>query len=820
METKEYFSKNVRLGIIVASVLMIPLIVFGALHARSTMSNQVADWLPKEFPETHAFLWYYSNFPEGELLMLSWDGCAVEDERQEKIAEKLLSPTESVPNPYFDKIYTTKSLLKDLTFPPLGLPQKEAISRLKGWLIDSEATQGCMVLLVSREGADDRKTAIKHVRNVVGEIVDLPNDKIYLAGPTIDSVEIDAAAEKTMIMLLPIFMVVCLLLLYLCFRNTFLSFIVFFIALLNSEMGNALIYYTGSHMDSISLLIGSLIFVLSISAGVHIVNYYRECVSEEGIQGAPLRCIKRAFLPCSLACFTTIIGFSSLTVSQVVPIKNFGIYATFVLVLGTGWLLLLLPAILEQFPVKKLKCSKKDDKNLLPCGVNNMTPAASDDTVISSAKTNSVASEQTKEQAEDSLFQTQFDELNQNKHGGTVTEDFSQLSGQYFQSPWRFVAGFVERYHYILAIVGIAIFAWTIFGVSKLKTTVTFHGMFPKNAPVIQNYDYLEHKIGGLIPIEVVLQIPKKSNPDMTALDQFYLVQTLERELVNIPEIEGSVSALNFAPNLPRETRQTASATARRAAINKRLQTEIDRFKQIRFHNEDENDSLWRISLRVPAYKSFEYAPLLTQLNETAKELVENSSSNIQDAKVVICGAVPLVHRTQKQLLTDLIKSFVGAFVLIALTMMVLLKGVLPGLLSMIPNIFPSAVIFGTMGLLGAPVDMGSMMTASVALGIAVDGTLHFLTWFRRGWKDGMNRVDAVRFAFLNCGNALVQTSIICGLGMLVFCVSGFVPISRFSWMLCAMLVVALIGDIIILPAILVGPLGRFFCPKRTKSDQ
>jgi predicted RND superfamily exporter protein len=103
------------------------------------------------------------------------------------------------------------------------------------------------------------------------------------------------------------------------------------------------------------------------------------------------------------------------------------------------------------------------------------------------------------------------------------------------------------------------------------------------------------------------------------------------------------------------------------------------------------------------------------------------------------------------------------------------------------------------------------MMTASVALGISVDGTLHLLTWVNIGLRRGMSRKDAVLYALQRCSTALFQTMIICGVGMLVFGLSDFVPVARFAVLLCTILFISLAGTVIALPAILFSPLGRFF---------
>jgi predicted RND superfamily exporter protein len=151
------------------------------------------------------------------------------------------------------------------------------------------------------------------------------------------------------------------------------------------------------------------------------------------------------------------------------------------------------------------------------------------------------------------------------------------------------------------------------------------------------------------------------------------------------------------------------------------------------------------------------------------------------------------------------------AFVLIAIVMMVVLRSPSAGLVAMLPNLFPVIVIFGFMGWLGILVDIGSMMTASVALGVAVDDTIHYLTWYRKGIDLGLDRKGAAMMAYERCATAMTQTTVIGGLGLAVFAFSTFTPTQRFGTMMLVLLFAALFGDLIFLPAMLSTPLGRFF---------
>ena len=170
-----------------------------------------------------------------------------------------------------------------------------------------------------------------------------------------------------------------------------------------------------------------------------------------------------------------------------------------------------------------------------------------------------------------------------------------------------------------------------------------------------------------------------------------------------------------------------------------------------------------------------------------------------------------MVYKAQHQILRDLSISFVTAFIFISIILMVVLGSVRTGLIAMIPNVFPPLVVFGTMGWLGRSIEIGSVMTASVALGIAVDDTIHFLTWYRRGTLEGLSRYASIRYAFEHCAKAMIDTSLICGLGVAPFLFGVFMPTVNFALLLCVMLFTALVGDLILLPAILAGPAGMLF---------
>ena len=752
VQSNEFLSRPLRLLIIGGSVLIFAFCVWSAAESRKKTSNRVVDWLPKGTKELDVFeKRYYTHFAEAEYLMISWRDCDIHDSRLDILAERLTAPPSEGRLPHFARAMTTRSVLEDLTDLPAQLSIERAKERLDGWLIGKDREAACLILVPHSEGWFPPAASVAFLYSTIEEVTGLPRSDIYVAGTAVDSVTIDEISSKSQRTLLPFFLLFSLILLLCCLRHYFAAFVVFWVAIINEELAGTLLLWCGAHVDSVSMLTASLIYVLTISGSVHLINYYRKTLAEMQPgeeQTAPMQTFHKAILPCSLAAFTTILGMGSLAISKMVPIKTFGIFASLGLFLGTIWFFLFILSVLQEKPVRRWfpKTSPAPPK--------------------------------------------------EGAGGG-----------------WQHFGLLVYRCRYpitVLTFLSLFIFA---FGIKDLRTSVSFHGLLPHDAKVLQDYRMLEDKIGGLIPLEVVVHVPD-NNARM--LDQLYFVQSLVEELQQTENVDTTISVLNFLPNLPVQYGGGVRAVSDRAGMNSMLNRSHDRLRELRFFNTVESDDpdagyYWRISLRVSTQKKLNYAVMITDVEQRLEKLFNADNHAADNVRFDVTGGVPLVFRAQEMLLWDLIYSFMTAFCLIALTMMIVLRGIVRGLLAMIPNLFPCVLVFGMLGLCGIPVDMGSMMTASVALGISLDGTLHLMTWVNTGLRRGMSRKEAVIFALQRCSTALFQTMIICGVGMLVFGLADFVPVARFAMMLCILLIISLAGAVVVLPAILCSPLGRFF---------
>jgi hypothetical protein len=273
----------------------------------------------------------------------------------------------------------------------------------------------------------------------------------------------------------------------------------------------------------------------------------------------------------------------------------------------------------------------------------------------------------------------------------------------------------------------------------------------------------------------------------------------------------GIMSAATFVPKIPSRGR-----VAMRAALNVMLTNDKPGFAQTGMLSESELEETWRITVRVPIFDQHNYGVLLRELEDRTEPLLRAyREMGYEGVSATYTGLTPVVHEAESELLRDLLVSFVTASFLVMVVMIVVIRNVTGGILVMLPNVFPALLLFGGMGWLRRPVDIGTVMTASVALGIAVDDTLHFLAWYRRELDRGRTPQMAVAETLRHCAKAMIQTTAICGLGLLVLAFSSFVPTQRFALMMFALLAFALLGDLVLLPAMLAGPAGRLFLRRK-----
>ena len=797
-------------GIMAVLVFLLPMVVVGAIKAKGNNRNDVKGWLPLEYPETQTYRFFRRNFAGEEFILVSWDGCTMADPRLELLARKLIPPPEEasrIDRPiYFRAAQTGPRAVERMTGEPLNLDRQEAVSRLTGALVgpppagvapnspgdDLSARQTCLVLTLGDTARANLHGAIDIIKDVANRECGIPEASLHMGGPPVDNVSIDKAGQTSVTILFGLSLVVGFFVSWWSLKSKALVAMVIASGVYSMFASLAVVWYSGYPVDAILLTMPSLVYVATTSGAIHLANYYRDQLAETGVQeGAAGRAVHHALLPLTLATGTTAVGLATLAVSELVPIRMFGIFSAAGVVVSFLILITLMPAALELFPPRL-------------------------------------------------------------RIGAAAGEDEADPAWKPIEeSPWWRVGQWITRHHAITATACLLVMAGFAYGMTQVESSVQLMRLFSPKARIREDYKWLEKNLGPLVPMEILVRIdglpPQKKGAaedgdcGLTFLERMELVGEIQREIGTLDEVGSSLSTVTFGRSLEAGDGGSGMGgaaarafgigkTTRRDVLNRRLTAHRQEFLEGDYLREaqavvdgrERTQELWRISARVSAVKEVDYALFKADLQRKIDPILARlAADGVTGVSVDYTGLVPLVYKAQHSLLDGLKIGFLWDFAIIVAVMVVLCRAASAGLVLLLPAAFPALMVFGGMGWGNAIlksldagnmlIDIGTVMAPSVALGVTVDDVVHFMLWFRRGIADGLDRRQATMLAYKGCARAMYQSWGVIGIGLSVFSLSPFGPTQRFGYMMLSMLTIALVGNLVLMPALLSGPLGAVF---------
>ncbi len=906
-----------------AALLAIGLTPRGLRRAVEGNNNNAEDWLPAEYPESTDLRWLSDRFVSAQFVLVSWDGCTLGDtERLRLLEQKLAHEKTLFGAPMFGRIITGPGMVAKLTEAPANLERAQAIDRLEGALLGpapvnaageslgDKARTTCLIAWLSKASIENNRSmrvAVERAHAIVETECGVPAANIHLGGPPVDNVTIDIEGERTLRSLAIYAGLLGIGLAYWCFRDLKLTLVVFAGAGLSAGLSLAIVYYFGvfevlvlgrdrpmyGSVDAILMSMPAVVYVLALSGGIHLVNYYRDERDAHGRVGAIERAVSVSWAPCALAAFTTAVGLGSLAASDIVPIKKFGMFTASGVLATVGMLFSLVPVYLHLFPPKDAAGGKAKKQHVtLPDWARRHAVYVADHNgrvvlgclllmaVMAIGLPKITTSVQIlKLLDEDIDLIHDYAWLEQHLGNLVPMEVIVALPPENLRGPADHPEGQGDRYRMnmverlaMVRRVGASI--ESLEPVSRALSAATFgpadvaqgqslsvrrgaeyaaSSALEENREALGDYLRMEGpeedarelwrvsaRLAALSDIDYgqfVDEIRSKVEP---VLDAYRLRDLLTEHLhAKGRRLEGAKVCVTFggeaSENTPPEGTNAAllmellaESGVRSTVGGARGVLQPLNVSRLTTASQTARDKLQQGLAGFDAVLALDPSTLQSVaelLPEGVAALLPPASGDpsagpqsVRGETPVIAsvysGIVPLVYKTQRELLASLFQSIGWATLLIAGVMAVLLRSVRAGIVSMLPNVFPIILVFGAMGWLGIKVDIGIMMCASVALGVAVDDTLHFLTWFRRGVVEGLDRRSATLGAFERCGVAMCETTLIAGLGLAVFSVSTFTPTQQFGTLMIIILGAALVGDLLMLPALLCGPLGRCFAPK------
>ena len=204
-----------------------------------------------------------------------------------------------------------------------------------------------------------------------------------------------------------------------------------------------------------------------------------------------------------------------------------------------------------------------------------------------------------------------------------------------------------------------------------------------------------------------------------------------------------------------------------------------------------------RITLKSTWVDANQFVGLLEQLEPKVNQLFGGEIS------FTLTGLIPMMVKTITLVMEGMMISYLIAGFVITLLMIVLLASLKLGLWSMIPNFLPILVGLGVMGMLGLPLDAMSILVGSIAIGLAVDDTVHFMHNFRRYHLIHGDVRLAVEKTLTSTGRALLLTTIVLSSGFFIFTISTMNNLISFGLITGLTIIVALLGDILLAPAMM-----------------
>ena len=176
----------------------------------------------------------------------------------------------------------------------------------------------------------------------------------------------------------------------------------------------------------------------------------------------------------------------------------------------------------------------------------------------------------------------------------------------------------------------------------------------------------------------------------------------------------------------------------------------------------DSQFSKARLTVKVPFVDAVKSGILIEIITDYLNQ-------QFPEARITLTGMMVLLARTIYNAIKSMAKSYAIALVVITVLMVILIGRIRIGLLSMVPNLAPILLMLGVIGAFSLPMDMFTMMVASVAIGLAVDDTIHFMHNFRRYYDQSGDLQKAVYETLQTTGRAMLVTTIVLSIGFFIF---------------------------------------------------
>ncbi len=583
---------------------------------------------------------------------------------------------------------------------------------------------------------DERRPEIvSEVRRIAKKYEDVWGDTIHIAGIPVLNVALNELTFKDLTTFIPITILLTVFTLYITMRRWSAVVLAISAVGISVVISMGLYKLTGKSMSMMTTMVPTLIMVIGVADSIHIINHYFERVLDSGGKSKReilVNTIRVIGVPCLMTTVTTAVGFSTLGLSQMVPVRETGLFTAAGIFTAFFVTITVIPISYSFIRMPKKKTPHDEGRGII----------------------------------------------------ATVLDWFYRLS---------------TAHPVPIVILGAVLFAGSIYYMTKINVETQDIEFMRESHPLRVAYYFMEDNVGNVTPVEFIIEGEPGTGHEP---DTLKAVEDFQKYLAADPDISTSLAVTDlikrlnmaFYENDPDSYRvpETRGGIAQLLLLYEMAPDgELEYFLNF-------DSSGMRISGRAKNITSNQCKILL---NKTDRYFEENLPAGLTGR---MTGIVPLYVHMVDYIIKSQIFSFSLAFVIIFLLLGLQLKSLRLGLISIIPNSIPIAMTMGAMGLFKINLDTATVMISTVAIGIAVDDTIHFLNRYKLEYRETGSHEEAIRKALNTSGRAIVTTSIILLFGFWTLLFGSFKPTAYFGFLSGVTMITALIGDLLVLPAVLV----------------
>ena len=355
-------------------------------------------------------------------------------------------------------------------------------------------------------------------------------------------------------------------------------------------------------------------------------------------------------------------------------------------------------------------------------------------------------------------------------------------------------------------IISVLLLVTSIIGIYQIRISGSIIDDMPQKADWFDDIMFYEKEFNGIMPLEILINTKRKKG--VTKLSTIKKMSKIEDVILEIPELSKPISMVSLVkyskqayyngnPKYYQVPTSQENSFILSYAKNSTSDSDVDLIKNY----VDSTGQYTRITAFMKDMEIEKMEEIEKKLNYEISKIMPSDNFEVS-----ITGKAYLFQKGTKYLVKNLILSLSLAIFLIALLMAYMFRSLKMIFISLIPNLLPLIVTAGLMGYLGVAIKPSTILIFSIAFGIAVDDTIHFLAKYRQelitnNWKVKKSVYNALR----ETGVSMFYTSIVLFFGFSVFTVSNFGGTVALGALVSATLLFAMLSNLLLLPSMLLS---------------